>query len=314
MKTKAMLAVLLSATVLPVFAQELDFPAALGKLSAWEKKFVYEDPECMLGGKPSIRIEKNRMLNTSVKLEPKTKYVLSFSVKGQDLDTAGNGGAILINNGKYWQRIVTSLDGEKESGTFDWKAGKGVIDTANFTEPETKIYLSCGNEGTIWFGELLLTEGYNDFAREPSGEVDFTEALTRRNAAQKKAMGADHPRKSGDRYSLRIEKKHTLTAVVNLAPKSKYELSFFVKGQDLDAGGKGGQILINNGKHWQRIVTSSNGNRESGTFDWKEGKGIIDTANFTEPETKIMLSCGEAGTIWYDMLELKKLEPAASRK
>ena len=67
-------------------------------------------------------------------------------------------------------------------------------------------------------------------------------------------------------------------------------------------------------EYWQRIVTSSNGNRESGTFDWKEGKGIIDTANFTESETKIMLSCGEAGTIWYDMLELKKLEPAASRK
>ena len=75
MKARNIFAGILSTMILPVLAQELDFTDPLAKLTEWEKKFVHEDPQCLIGKKPAIRLEKNRMLNTVVKLEPKTKYI-----------------------------------------------------------------------------------------------------------------------------------------------------------------------------------------------------------------------------------------------
>jgi len=308
---KQCLAVLLSASILSVFGEELGFDAALAKLTAPKKDLVYADAQNTIADKPGIRLEKSQMLTTVLKLEPKTRYVLSFSVKGQDLNTDGKGGQILVNNGKHWHRIVTSLKNETEGGTFDWRRGEGIIDTANFTEPETRIMLSCGESGTVWYGDLSLEKGYNDFVNKPSSTVDFREALAKLSSWQKQFMSADTQCRVSDIFSVKVEKNNMLSMLITLAPDTQYELSFFVKGQDLDANGKGGQILINNGKHWQRIVSSPNGEKEGGTFDWRRGKGTIDTGKFTLPETKIYLSCGASGTIWYDKLELKKIEKKA---
>ncbi len=72
--------------------------------------------------------------------------------------------------------------------------------------------------------------------------------------------------------------------------------------------------MVNNGKHWQRITCSPKNDPETGTFDWREGKGVINTKNFKEETTAFILSCGAEGTIWYDKLELKKMDASPVRK
>ena len=95
--------------------------------------------------------------------------------------------------------------------------------------------------------------------------------------------------------------------VFDLEPDSVYELSFHVKGQDIPSGkNDGARIMVNGGKSWQRFTSDAkSGKPETGTFDWKEGRGKIDTAR-TGTKVKIYLAAGSSGTVWYSGLKLVK--------
>ena len=90
------------------------------------------------------------MICREVKLDPDSLYELSFYVKGDRLGSKGNEGArIMVNGGEKWKRVTFTADNTPERGTFDWKKGRGMIDTARLGT-SLKIYLATVGEGTVW--------------------------------------------------------------------------------------------------------------------------------------------------------------------
>ena len=130
------------------------------KLSGWtgnKKGDVSLDGD--FSGEPAVRLKNGARLIRVFELEPDAVYELSFHVKGQDIPSGKNDGArIMVNGGKLWQRFTSDAKtGKPETGTFDWKEGRGRIDTAR-TGTKVRIYLAAGSAGTVWYGGLKLVK------------------------------------------------------------------------------------------------------------------------------------------------------------
>ncbi|MBQ7206384.1 MAG: hypothetical protein IJS01_01165 [Lentisphaeria bacterium] len=130
------------------------------KLSGWtgnKKGEVSLDGD--FSGEPAVRLKNGARLIRVFELEPDAVYELSFHVKGQDIPSGKNDGArIMLNGGKLWQRFTSDAkSGKPETGTFDWKEGRGRIDTAR-TGTKVRIYLAAGSAGTVWYGGLKLVK------------------------------------------------------------------------------------------------------------------------------------------------------------
>ena len=116
--------------------------------------------------------------------------------------------------------------------------------------------------------------------------------------------------------SIRIENGGTALRSVELEPDTEYELTFYVKGKDIQSGtfkqGKyvkpnGGRIQLHNNQSWIRITSDPmNRKLETGTFDWRKGEGIIDT-NVLGEKINLNLSIFGKGTVYFDKIRLKKL-------
>ena len=130
------------------------------KLSGWsrsKKDNISLDGD--FSGGPAVRLKDGARLIRAFDLEPDSIYELSFYVKGQELPLKDNDGArIMVNGGKNWQRITSDAKIAKpETGTFDWKEGRGKIDTARMGA-KVRIYLAAGSSGTVWYSGLKLVK------------------------------------------------------------------------------------------------------------------------------------------------------------
>lgn len=134
----------------------LKFDTALSGWNFTGKGNVDVDSQIKISDR-SVRLEGNSGICRSLRLEPDTRYELSFYIKGKDIATGSNSGArIMLNSGKTWGRITTQPSNSPETGTFDWKRGTGVIDTGKFKSGDVTIYLSLNGEGTVWFDGLEI--------------------------------------------------------------------------------------------------------------------------------------------------------------
>ncbi|MBO4633707.1 MAG: hypothetical protein J5858_17465 [Lentisphaeria bacterium] len=128
-------------------------------LTGWTKNHaagIALDPDVTVSGTPGIRLEDKAMMSRTFELDPDSVYELSFYVKGDQLSGKGNDGArIMVNGGKQWKRFTSDSKNLPERGTFDWKKGKGIIDTANLGTT-VKIYLAAASAGTVWYDGLKL--------------------------------------------------------------------------------------------------------------------------------------------------------------
>ena len=102
------------------------------ELHLWKKsspKQVFIDRDCKAAGESSIRIEKGGTFSRVFELKPETEYELTFYVKGKGIESGKNlGGRIMLFDGKKkWGRITSGTMGRGtlETGTFDWRLGKG---------------------------------------------------------------------------------------------------------------------------------------------------------------------------------------------
>ena len=63
----------------------------------------------------------------------------------------------MITNGKRWGRFTTSVTGQPESGTFDWREGKANIDSSVWGT-EVTVFFSVSGKGTVWYDKVSLKE------------------------------------------------------------------------------------------------------------------------------------------------------------
>lgn len=123
---------------------------------------------------------------------------------------------------------------------------------------------------------------------------------------------ADTEVKMSNRCSIRLVndtvKNTAVHRMVKLEPNTEYELTFYVKGKNIDAGqNQGARIALSGNKKFSRATTDPDGKPETGTFDWRKGVYRFSTARFQTGDIDVSLVLIGKGTVWYDNLELKKV-------
>ena len=309
---------LLSAIGLCCAAADLGFDA---KLTGWKSNdrkqvaFVAGDAK----NSPAVRLVNDgtaKFVNLAkiVELEPNTRYVLSFSIKGEGIEAGNNSGArIFLNSGKKWARVTSLLGNQQETGTFDWRQGREIVDTADFPNRKIKIELNLRGSGKVWFRDLKIEkEAPPPAGADPLADaLKFDRKLTGWNVSSGKNVALDETTKIGA-MSVRItsdDAKNLVNVgkVLALEPDTQYELTFYVKGENIETGKNlGARIILNAGKKWARITSQPKNQPETGTFDWRQGKGIIDTSKFPDSRIKLDLNLTGKGTVWFDDLVIVK--------
>ncbi|MBQ6597736.1 MAG: hypothetical protein IJH79_09310 [Lentisphaeria bacterium] len=145
-------------------------------------------------------------------------------------------------------------------------------------------------------------------------EIIFDPLLTGWKKTSSKQVFADTEIKISKQCSVRLEKGGQLRRVFEVEPNSKYELTFYVKGKGIESGNNhGARIMLNSGKKWGRAVVNPKGEPDTGTFDWKKGRKIIDTSVFDSGKITLILAINGEGTVWYDALKLEKINAPAGK-
>ena len=297
-------------SLLNLSAMDLSFDQ---KLSGWQSGFrrqVKFDNKVASGA--AVRLENKdgqtrASLYRFVDLEPNTRYKLTFFIKGENIQVGKNLGArIVLNNGNKWQRITSHLSNESETGTFDWRKGEGIIDTSYFPGSKIRIELNITGTGTVWFKDMKIEK------ISAASQEDLSEALKidqkftgwQVSSAKKVSIAESF---NNTENSICLKDGCRVWKVVNLEPNTQYELTFFIKGENIQVGKNlGARIVLNNGKKWQRITTHPDNHPETGTFDWKKGSGIIDTSAFPASNIMIELNLTGKGTVWFSNLVISK--------
>ena len=145
---------LLAAT--SMFAEEFKFD---GNFTGWivsNRKQVVVDRKIKESG-TAVRLENNSSIHRKLELEPNTRYKITFRIKGQGIASDKIKGArIMLNAGKHWERITATPQNEPDTGTFDWKEGSGIINTANFKSGTITIWFSITGTGTVWYDDVKI--------------------------------------------------------------------------------------------------------------------------------------------------------------
>ena len=110
---------------------------------------------------PSIRISNGCGVRKKIKLAPNSRYLLTFYVKGKNVsdgkDEKGRrcGGRFYVHSGKKWLCFTTRDRNAAETGTFDWRKGEGIIDTAVMGET-VNLNPSIFGKGVLYFDKIRL--------------------------------------------------------------------------------------------------------------------------------------------------------------
>ena len=124
----------------------------------------------------------------------------------------------------------------------------------------------------------------------------------------RKKVFSDSQHKAAGSVSVRIENGGTLQRYFDLKPDTEYELTFYVKGKNIDGSGdNGARIMLYDGKKkWGRFSSDQYRSKpDSGTFDWRLGKGVIKSAEWGK-RIRISLALRGKGTVWFDEVYLKE--------
>ena len=257
----------------------------------------------------SVRLENGASVSRMLELESGAKYKLSFQVKGEGIETGEKRGArIILNAGKRWERITSLLGDKPENGTFNWREGAGIINTANFPDGRIRLELSLMGQGKVWFKDLKIEKlpSVLKSEEELADALKLDRQLVGWDLSPLKNIAADGSPEAGE-ISVRLENGANAGKTLDLEPDTKYEFSFMVKGEGIpDGKNQGARIVLNAGKRWERITSQPGGKPETGTFDWRQGRGIIDTAKFPDSRIRLTLNLTGQGKVWFKDLKITK--------
>ena len=287
--------ILLSFCAFALAAQEIPFPA---NFTGWVRSNpgeIQADKEVKISKDHSLRIEGNGTAIATVNLEKGKKYMLRFSVKGEELE---GGTRIVVNSPgvNRWYPVSSFPDKRLEKGTFDWRKGSGLLDPAILGGTKVSLHFKNYGKGKVWYDTLCLEE-INSTLPDGWKNVYATPV-----AIDKEVKVSD--------ASIRMENFGRIEKLFDLEDDAEYELSFYMKGKDIRGSKKdGAQVLICGAdrKAWARANTNIKGEPELGTFDWKKGTRRFTGKYFKSNKVYIMPSISGSGTVWFDKIELKKL-------
>ena len=139
-------------------------------------------------------------------------------------------------------------------------------------------------------------------------ESSFDKELKLWKKSPVKNISIDKDVKVAGSGSVRLNNQATLFREFPLKADTNYELTFFVKGENIDSSkGQGGRVMLFDGrKKWGRVTSRVNSGLETGTFDWRQGKAEIKSPDWGE-KIRISLALRGNGTIWFDEVELKEM-------
>ena len=171
------LAIALISTCLAAAEPDLSFEDDLSGWQCSDRNAVMADTDIRIGNR-SIRLENRGEKRVSagrmLELDPDTLYDVTFYVKGKGIQSGPNQGArIGLNAGNHWERISATPGLKPDTGTFDWKLGRGVIDTSRFPDSRIRLELNLIGTGTVWFDELKITK------RAPSAKKEVLASFHR---------------------------------------------------------------------------------------------------------------------------------------
>ena len=149
-------------------------------------------------------------------------------------------------------------------------------------------------------------------------DIAFDENLSGWQCSDRNAITADTDIRIGNR-SIRLEnrgeKRVSAGRVLELDPDTLYDVTFYVKGKDIQSGpNQGARIGLNAGNHWERISATPGLKPDTGSFDWKLGRGVIDTSRFPDSRIRLELNLIGTGTVWFDELKITKRAPATKKE
>ena len=257
----------------------------------------------------SVRLENGASMFKVLDLESGAKYKLTFQVKGEGLEVGEKRGArIVLNAGRHWERITTRLGNGPETGTFGWKSGAGMINTATFPDSRIRLELTLMGPGKVWFKDLKIEKLPSVLKSDEELEeaVKLDRQLVGWEIPAIKKVTTEDPSETGN-VSVRLENGVSIGKTLELEPDTKYELSFQIKGEGIrDGKNQGARIMLNAGNRWERITSQPGNKPETGTFDWRKGSGIIDTAKFPDSRIRVMLNLTGLGKVWFKELKIEK--------
>ena len=141
-------------------------------------------------------------------------------------------------------------------------------------------------------------------------EYSFEKEVLRKKSPN---VALEHKIKLSSTPSLRISNGSAVRKAVKLAPNSRYRLTFYVRGENISDGrdekGRrcGGRFYVHNAKKWLSFTSRERNAAETGTFDWRKGEGIIDTADMGEM-INLNPSIFGKGVIYFDKIRLEKIQ------
>ena len=284
------------------------FAAAAGTASPDSKQWQVSNPQKVrfeTDGK-AIRLENSSKVWQVLELEPKTRYELTFFIKGENIQDGENRGArIVLISGKKHVRITSLFRDEPETGTFDWRKGFGIIDTAVFPDSKIRLELNLFGNGTVWFKDVQIKKQTSDTKGDFSNALKIDNKLSRWNFSPAKNVMPDSQIKIGEQ-SIRMNGPSRVWQVLEFEPDTQYELTFSVKGQNIQSDkNSGARIVLNDGKYWERFTSIPK--PETGTFDWRTGRAVFDTGRFKSTRISFQLHLIGNGTVWYDDLKIIKI-------
>ena len=137
-----------------------------GLSSGWTRSrlaSVANDTAVKISSKYSICLindaVKHNGLQKIVKLEPDTQYMLTFMVKGDNIEgDKGRGACIVLAGNKKYSRATSNADNSMETGTFDWRKGSCRFTTSRFKTGNIVMALSITGKGKVWFDDIKVTK------------------------------------------------------------------------------------------------------------------------------------------------------------
>ena len=183
------LAIALISTCLAAAEPDLSFEDDLSGWQCSDRNAVMADTDIRIGNR-SIRLENRGEKRVSagrmLELDPDTLYDVTFYVKGKGIQSGPNQGArIGLNAGNHWERISATPGLKPDTGSFDWKLGRGVIDTSRFPDSRIRLELNLIGTGTVWFDELKITKRASALKKEVPASFHRSYSDAVRNAVLK---------------------------------------------------------------------------------------------------------------------------------
>ncbi|MBE6380233.1 MAG: hypothetical protein E7047_04825 [Lentisphaerae bacterium] len=116
--------------------------------------------------------------------------------------------------------------------------------------------------------------------------------------------------KAGNKPAVCILPRTELRQVVTIDPDATYELSFLVKGENINAanpGKNGARIMLNAGSVWDRVTANADNRCMTGSFDWQRVVYRFEGSKFKSNKLRIKLVLDTDGKCYFADLKLTEV-------